>query len=100
MLRSSSRKADVQPGLRVWAYDLSRPADASSGAPKRWLAADAATFASMYIELRPVKLDNGYVDAAAGLINLTGLLTVRSESVEDLPSRSAWHAALPRTLGS
>ena len=59
MLCSSSRKADVQPGLRVWAYDLPRPADASSGAPKRWLAADAATFASMYIELRPVKLDNG-----------------------------------------
>ena len=53
MLRSSPRKADVQPGLRVWAYDLPRPADASSGAPKRWLAADAATFASMYIELRP-----------------------------------------------
>ena len=32
-------------------------------------------------------------------INLTGLLTVRSESVEGLPSRSAGHAALPRTFG-
>jgi len=53
MPRSSPRKADLQPGLRAWAYDLPRRAGASSGAPKCWLAADAATFASIYTELRP-----------------------------------------------
>ena len=51
--RSSPRKAGVQPGLHVWAYDVPRAACASSGAPKRWLAADAATFVSIYMELRP-----------------------------------------------
>ena len=53
MPRSSPRKADLQPGLRSWAYDLPQRAGASSGAPKRWLAADAATFASIYAELWP-----------------------------------------------
>ena len=53
MPRSSPRKADLQPGLRSWAYDLPQRAGASSGAPKRWLAADAATFASIYAELPP-----------------------------------------------
>ena len=53
MPRSSPRKADLQPGLRPWAYDLPQRAGASSGAPKRWLAADAATFASIYAELPP-----------------------------------------------
>ena len=53
MPRSSPRKADLQPGLRSWAYDLPQRAGASSGAPKRWLAAYAATFASIYAELWP-----------------------------------------------
>ena len=53
MPRSSPRKADLQPGLRPGAYDLPQRAGASSGAPKRWLAADAATFASIYAELWP-----------------------------------------------
>ena len=48
MPRSCPRKADLQPGLRPWAYDLPRRAGASSGAPKCWLAADPATFASIY----------------------------------------------------
>ena len=43
----------LQPGLRSWAYDLPQRAGASSGAPKRWLAAYAATFASIYAELWP-----------------------------------------------
>ena len=59
--RSSPRKAGVQPGLHVWAYDVPRAACASSGALKRWLAADVATFASIYMELRPARLRGGFL---------------------------------------
>ena len=59
--RSSPRKAGVQPGLHVWAYDVPRAACASSGAPKRWLAADVTTFASIYMELRPARLRGGFL---------------------------------------
>jgi hypothetical protein len=59
--RSSPRKAGVQPGLNVWAYDVPRAACASSGAPKRWLAADVTTFASIYMELRPARLRGGFL---------------------------------------
>ena len=58
---SSPRKAGVQPGLHVWAYDVPRAACASSGALKRWLAADVATFASIYMELRPARLRGGFL---------------------------------------
>ena len=51
----------VQPGLHVWAYDVPRAACASSGALKRWLAADVATFASIYMELRPARLRGGFL---------------------------------------
>ena len=57
----SPRKAGVQPGLHVWAYDVPRAACASSGAPKRWLAADVTTFASIYMELRPARLRGGFL---------------------------------------
>ena len=34
---------------------------ASPGAPKRWLAADVTTFASIYMELRPARLRGGFL---------------------------------------
>ena len=57
----SPRKAGVQPGLHVWAYDVPRAACASSGAPKRWIAADVTTFASIYMELRPARKRGGFL---------------------------------------
>ena len=55
------RLVSNQPGLHVWAYDVPRAACASSGALKRWLAADVATFASIYMELRPARLRGGFL---------------------------------------
>ena len=84
MPRSSTRKADLQPGLRARAYDLPRAAGASSGAPKRWLAADAVTFASIYTELRPEER-HAHVQGARGFVRVRLYFGLDSRSAASMP---------------
>ena len=95
--RSSPRKAGVQPGLHVWAYDVPRAACASSGAPKRWLAADVTTFASIYMELRPARLRGGFLRVCHLHFDLDGR---RAGSTRCLGDRKPRSGSVHRRWGS
>ena len=95
--RSSPRKAGVQPGLNVWAYDVPRAACASSGAPKRWLAADVTTFASIYMELRPARLRGGFLRVCHLHFDLDGR---RAGSTPCLGDRKPRSGSVHRRWGS